>query len=110
MVTPRLERGEVWLICLDPTVGSEIKKTRPCLIVSPPELHQYLRTVLVVPLTSKGFPAPFRIAVDFAGQKGLLLLDQMRSVDKQRLVKHLGTVHEVTLLDTLARLREMFEV
>ncbi len=110
MVAPRLQRGEVWLVCLDPTLGAEIKKTRPCVVISPPELHEHLRTVLVAPLTSKGFPAPFRVAVNFSEQDGLLLLDQIRSVDKQRLVKRLGSIDDATLLETLARLREMFEV
>jgi mRNA interferase MazF len=91
-------------------LGAEIKKTRPCVVISPPELHEHLRTVLVAPLTSKGFAAPFRVAVSFSEQDGLLLLDQIRSVDKQRLVKWLGSIDNATLLETLARLREMFEV
>ena len=109
MVVPhRLRRGEVWLICLDPTIGAEIKKTRPCLIISPPEIHDHLRTALVAPLTSKGFAAPFRLPVVFGGTPGLVLLDQMRAVDKARLVKRLGEVDEATLMATLGALREAF--
>lgn len=108
MVKPRLQRGEVWLVNLDPTLGAEIKKTRPCLVVSPPELHDALRTALIVPLTSKGFPAPFRIAVEFDGVAGLALLDQIRTVDKVRLVKRLGAIDEVALQATLETLQELF--
>jgi mRNA interferase MazF len=110
MVTGRLQRGDIWLVNLDPTTGAEIKKTRPCLIVSPPEIHDPLRTALVVPLTSKGFAAPFRIPVSFSGREGLLLLDQLRAVDKTRLVKPLGSVPEATLQAVLNALQEVFAV
>ena len=79
-----MKRGEIWLVNRDPTIGSEIKKTRPCVIVSPQELNQHLRTVMMAPMTSKGFAAPFRVPVTHAGTKGLIVLDQMRAVDKQR--------------------------
>ena len=79
-----MKRGEIWLVNLDPTIGSEIKKTRPCVILSPQELNQHLRTVMMAPMTSKGFAAPFRVPVTHAGTKGLIVLDQMRAVDKQR--------------------------
>lgn len=108
VVAQRLRRGEVWLICLDPTVGAEIKKTRPCLIVSPPEINDHLRTALVAPLTSKGFAAPFRLPVAFGGTSGLVLLDQLRAVDKARLVKRLGEIDEAALTATLDALREAF--
>lgn len=108
MVKPALQRGEVWLINLDPTIGAEIKKTRPCLVVSPPELHNYLRTALVVPLTSKGFAAPFRVAVEFGGVSGLALLDQIRAVDKQRLVKRLGMIDAAALQASMETLQELF--
>jgi mRNA interferase MazF len=101
-------RGDVWLAALDPKVGSEIRKTRPCIVVSPPEMHDYLRTVMVAPMTTGNRPAPFRIPVSFAGKKGLILLDQMRTLDKQRLVRHLGAVERRTLLATLTRLRDVF--
>ena len=103
-----MKRGEIWLVGLDPTVGSEIRKSRPCLIVSPPELNQHLRTVIVAPLTSKGFAAPFRIPVAHAGTKGLIVLDQIRTVDKVRLVKRLGAVSAKTLSAVLVALQEVF--
>lgn len=103
-----MKRGEIWLVNLDPTVGTEIKKTRPCVVVSPPELNQNLRTVMMAPMTSKGFAAPFRVPVTHAGTKGLIVLDQLRSVDKQRLVKKLGQVSVKTLGTVLKTLQELF--
>jgi mRNA interferase MazF len=103
-----VKRGEIWLVNLDPTLGSEIKKTRPCVIVSPPELNQHLRTVMMAPMTSKGFAAPFRVPVTHAGTKGLIVLDQLRSVDKQRLVKKSGQVSAKTLGTVLKTLQELF--
>ena len=103
-----MKRGEIWLVTLDPAVGSEIKKSRPCLIVSPPDLNQYLRTVIVAPMTSKGFAAPFRVPVTHAGTKGLIVLDQIRAVDKIRLVKRLGAVSAKALSVVLATLQEVF--
>ncbi len=93
---------------LDPTVGSEIRKTRPCVVVSPAEMHDYLRTVIVAPMTTKSHAAPFRIGVTHGGQKGLILLDQMRSVDKARLAKKIGTVSAKALTSTLRTLQEVF--
>lgn len=104
-----VKRGEIWLINLDPTIGSEIRKSRPCLVVSPAELHDHLRTVMVAPMTSKGFPAPFRVPIRFQGTSGLLLLDQVRALDKQRLIKRLGSANASTLDQTLAVLRQLFE-
>ena len=103
-----VKRGEIWLVNLDPTVGSEIRKSRPCVVVSPPEMHDHLRTVIVAPMSSKSRPAPFRVALTHAGQKGLILLDQLRAVDQVRLVKRLGTVSTKTLVSTLATLQEVF--
>ena len=103
-----MKRGEIWLVNLDPTIGSEIKKTRPCVIVSPQELNQHLRTVMMAPMTSKGFAAPFRVPVAHAGTKGLIVLDQMRAVDKQRLVKKLGQVSAKTMERVLKTLQELF--
>ena len=103
-----MKRGEIWLGNLDPTIGSEIKKTRPCVIVSPQELNQHLRTVMMAPMTSKGFAAPFRVPVTHAGTKGLIVLDQMRAVDKQRLVKKLGQVSAKTMERVLKTLQELF--
>jgi mRNA interferase MazF len=103
-----VKRGEIWLVALDPTVGREIKKSRPCVIVSPPELNQHLRTVIVAPMTTKGFVAPFRVPVTHAGSKGLIVLDQVRTVDKIRLVKRLGAVNNKTLASALITLQEVF--
>ena len=103
-----VKRGDIWLVNLDPTVGSEIQKSRPCVVVSPAEMHDHLRTAIIAPLTSKGFAAPFRIPVTHAGQTGLMLLDQIRTVDKVRLVKKLGSVPAKTLSQTLATLQEIF--
>ena len=103
-----MKRGEIWLVNLDTTVGSEIRKSRPCVIVSPPELNRYLRTVIVAPMTSKGFAAPFRVPVTHAGTKGLIVLDQLRAVDKMRLAKRLGTVSGRTLGTVVTKLQEVF--
>jgi mRNA interferase MazF len=103
-----VKRAEIWLVALDPTVGSEIKKSRPCVIISPPELNLHLRTVIVAPMTSKGFAAPFRVPVTHGGTKGLIVLDQLRTVDKIRLVKRLGAVSARTLSTVLATLQEVF--
>ena len=104
-----VRRGEIWLAALDPTIGAEIQKTRPCVVVSPPEMHDFLRTVTVAPMTTGGHPAPYRIPLRFHDKDGLILLDQMRTLDKQRLVRRLGVVTGATLRLTLATLREMFE-
>jgi mRNA interferase MazF len=101
-------RGDVWLAALDPTVGCEIQKTRPCVVISPPEMHNHLRTVMVAPMTTGSLPAPFRIPVSFQGKNGLILLDQLRTLDKQRLMRRLSAVERRTLRATLARLRDVF--
>ncbi len=103
-----MKRGDIWLVMLDPTVGSEIQKTRPCVVISPPEMHDFLRTVLVAPMTTGSRLAPFRIPVNFAGKSGLIVLDQLRALDKTRLVKRLGEVKRKTLKATLTSLQEMF--
>lgn len=103
-----VKRGEIWLVNLDPTMGREIKKSRPCVVVSPAEMHDHLRTVIVAPMTSKGRPAPFRVPVTHGGKKGLIVLDQLRTVDKTRLAKKLGAVSAKTLSCTLATLQEIF--
>jgi len=103
-----VKRGEIWLVNLDPTVGSEIRKARPCVVVSPGEMHDHLRTVMVAPMTTKSHPAPFRIGITHGGKKGLILLDQVRAVDKIRLTKKLGAVSAKTLTSTLTTLQEVF--
>jgi len=103
-----VRRGEIWLVNLDPTVGSEIQKTRPCVVISPPEMHDYLRSVIVAPMATGSRPAPFRIAVHHAGKDGLILLDQIRAVDKTRLSKPSGGIAPETLKAVLAALAETF--
>ena len=98
---------EVWLVTLDPTVGSEIRKTRPCVVISPNEM-QPLRTVIIAPLTSKGFDFVFRPKIRFQEKEGLVLLDQIRTVDKRRLVKKLGAVDREKARQIARTLTEMF--
>ncbi|MGQ0643215.1 MAG: type II toxin-antitoxin system PemK/MazF family toxin [Gemmatimonadaceae bacterium] len=102
-------RGEVYLVELDPTRGSEIRKTRPCLVVSPDELNHYLRTAIVAPMTTAGQAYPFRVSCTFAGKRGHVVLDQLRTVDRERLRKRLGTVTATTITAVLKVLGEMFE-
>lgn len=109
MKHPDARRGEVWLTRLDPTVGNEIRKTRPCLIISPDSMNAHLGTVIVMPLTSGANPARFRVASLLSDKEGLLLGDQLRSVSKQRLLRMLERINDQTLAAALAILREMFE-
>ena len=104
-----ITRGEVWLAALDPTIGSEIQKARPCLIVSPPEMNDRLPTIIAAPMTTGSRPAPSHIPVRFQARSGLILLEQIRALDKRRLIRRLGTVDRDRLSATLATLREMFE-
>lgn len=101
-------RGEIWLAALDPTIGSEIQKTRPCVILSPPEMNEQLRTVMVAPMTTGRRPAPSRIPILFQRKAGFFLLEQIRTLDKSRLMRRLGAVGAATLASTLAILREIF--
>jgi mRNA interferase MazF len=103
-----LARGDVHLVGLDPTLGSEIKKTRPCLIVSPDELNQHLRTVIVAPMTTGGQAYPWRVACRFQNRSGFVALDQLRTVDSARLVKRLGRLTAATTTEVLDTLQEMF--
>jgi mRNA interferase MazF len=110
VVSPKtFRRGDIWLAALDPTISSEIQKTRPCLIVSPDSTNQFLRTVTALPMTTGSGPAGFRVPVTFQGTTGLLLGDQLRTLDKRRMIKRLGTVDQKTLHAALSVLREMFE-
>jgi mRNA interferase MazF len=101
-------QDEVWLVSLDPTRGSEMQKTRPCLIVSPEEMNRHLRTLLVAPMTTVERAYPTRVAVTFAGKHGQIALDQLRSVDRQRLLKKLGKVSPGTAHAVSSALVEMF--
>jgi mRNA interferase MazF len=103
-----VKRGEIWLVELDPSIGGEIQKTRPCVVVSPVEMNDYLRTVLIAPMTTKGWPAPYRVALSHGGKKGLILLDQIRAADKSRFVKRVGAVSPKLLTTTLKTLQEVF--
>jgi mRNA interferase MazF len=106
---PNPRRGEIGLANLDPTTGAEIQKTRPCVVISPPAINDYLRTLTVAPMTTGSRAAPFRIAITFRNKTGLILLDQLRTLDKQRLVRRLGAIGDTRLGFNLATLREMFE-
>ena len=98
-------RGDVYLIQLDPTRGSEIRKTRPCVVVSPDELNAHLRTVIVAPMTTGGHPYPFRVGCRFQQKAGHVVLDQLRTVDTERLVRRLGALTPTTVDQVLARLQ-----
>lgn len=103
-----VSRFEVYLINLDPTVGSEIRKTRPCVVISPDEMNRHVRTVIVAPLTSKGRPYPTRVECRFKRRLGQVVLDQIRTVDKARLVRRLGRLDTPAADRVLAVLGEIF--
>ena len=110
MTEEHVSRGDIFLVTLNPTRGSEIRKTRPCVIVSPDELNSHLRTFIVAPLTTGGHPYPFRVLCTFDGQDGHVVADQLRAVDRERLVKHLGRLSDTTLNELLGVLLAMFAV
>ena len=102
-----VKRFDVHLVALDPTLGSDIQKTRPCLVVSPDEMNRHIATVIVAPMTIKGQLYPSRVPCQFEDKEGQVVLDQLRTVDKTRLVKHLGRIDAETqtaVLDTLAKM------
>ncbi len=103
-----VKRFEVWLVNLDPTIGSEIKKVRPCLVVSPDEMNRHISTTIVAPMTTKGRPYPTRVPCHFQGKTGQIVLDQLRTVDKARLLKRLGQIGGKVQQVTIAVLAEMF--
>ena len=103
-----VNRFDVHLVILDPTVGSEIQKTRPCLIISPDEMNRHIGTVIVAPMTTKGRSYPTRVACTFQGKEGQVVLDQIRTVDKSRLARKLGQLNDETQRDVLAILNDMF--
>jgi mRNA interferase MazF len=103
-----VKRFEVYLVKLDPTVGSEIHKTRPCLVISPDEINRFINTIIVAPMTTKGRPYPTRVPLKFKSKRGHVVLDQIRTVDKTRLVKKLGQVDSQTQRAVLSLLNEMF--
>ena len=104
----KVNRFDIVLVKLNPTVGSEIQKTRPCIVISPNERNM-LKTVIIAPMTSKGFDFIFRPKIEFDEQEGLVLLDQIRAVDKKRIVKKIGQVDDETSLEIIETLVEMFK-
>jgi len=104
---PSVSRFQVWLVSLNPTKGKEINKTRPCVVISPNEMAA-LSTVLVAPMTTKGFGFPCRVECEFKNKKGLILLDQIRAVDKTRFIKKLGLIDEGTQAEVCNTLQELF--
>jgi len=105
-----IKRFDIFLVNLDPTLGHEIKKTRPCLIISPDEMNRYISTVIVAPMTTKGRNYPTRIECTFQGKTGQIVLDQMRTIDKRRLVKKLGKINKKLQIEVIRVLQEMFSL
>ncbi len=103
-----VKRFEVYLINLDPTQGKKIKKTRPCLVISPDEMNRFIATVIVAPMTTRGRDYPSRVACEFQGKQGQIVLDQIRTVDKSRLIQKLGEINRDTQTQVLAILSEIF--
>lgn len=103
-----IKRFEVYLVSLDPTMGSEIRKTRPCLVISPDEMNKYIATVIVAPMTTKGKDYPTRVNCSFKGKHGQVVIDQLRTVDKSRLVKKLGVISQEAQSNVLSTLAEIF--
>jgi mRNA interferase MazF len=103
-----VQRFDVFLINLDPTIGSEIKKTRPCLIISPEEINRHIRTVIVAPMTTAGKDYPTRVPCKFQNKKGQIVLDQIRTIDKSRLIKKLGIVDPQTQVEVISILQRLF--
>ena len=103
-----INRFEVYLVNLDRTVGHEIKKVRPCLVISPNGMNHHIRTVIIAPMTTKGRAYPTRVPCRFKGKTGQIVLDQLRTVDSVRLVRKLGKISQSTSSDVLAILQEMF--
>jgi mRNA interferase MazF len=103
-----INRFDVYIVILDPSVGSEIQKTRPCLIISPDEMNRHVATVIVAPMTTKGRSYPTRVACTFQGKEGQVVLDQIRTVDKSRLARKLGQINDETQREVLSVLNEMF--
>jgi mRNA interferase MazF len=103
-----IKRFDVYLVVLDPTLGSEIQKTRPCVVVSPDEMNRFIRTIIIAPMTTKGKEYPTRVPCSFQGKEGQVVLDRLRTVDKVRLVKRLGVLDEDTCVVLLDVLTAMF--
>ncbi len=108
VVNTSFQRFSICLVTLNPVVGSEVSKTRPCVIISPDEMNRHLRTVIIAPMTTKGFAYPSRVPIQFKDKKGWVLLDQIRTVDKQRITKAVGTLKRNETKSVCALLQEMF--
>ena len=102
-----MKQYDVFLISLDPTIRHEIKKARPCVIISPDEMNKYISTIIVAPMTSRSHSYPTRIPIKFKGKEGWVVLDQIRSVDKRRLIKKLGRIDQETINTIKSIIREM---
>jgi mRNA interferase MazF len=103
-----IRRGDVFVVALDPTIGREIRKTRPCVVLSPDELNRHLETVVVAPLTTGGYAYPYRVSCRFQKRDGFVVLDQLRAVDTHRLVRKLGRLSPQAIASSLGVLQEMF--
>ena len=102
-----MKQYEIYLVSLDPTVGHEIKKTRPCLIISPDEMNEAISTIIIAPMTTQSYKYPSRVPVSYQGKHGWVVLDQLRTVDKRRLVKRLGTIKKPEIVEVKSVLKEM---
>ena len=103
-----VNRFDVYLVNLDPTIGSEIQKTRPCLIISPDEMNKHIRKIIVAPMTTAGKEYPTRVSCKFKKKKGQIVLDQIRTIDKTRLIKKLGTINPETQMEVISVLQRLF--
>ena len=103
-----IEQYDIVLVSLDPTIGSEIKKTRPCVVISPNEMNKHLNTLVIAPMTSTGKSYPTRVAIEYAGKSGWVVIDQIRTIDQKRIVKHLGIVKPKVIVDLKAAIKETF--
>jgi mRNA interferase MazF len=103
-----VKRFDVYLVNLDPTMGSEIQKTRPCLIISPDEMNRHIRTVIIAPMTTAGKDYPTRVSCRFKGKKGEIVLDQIRTIDKSRLVNKLGSIEPQIQAEVISVLQKLF--
>ncbi|PKP60286.1 MAG: growth inhibitor PemK [Candidatus Altiarchaeales archaeon HGW-Altiarchaeales-1] len=107
MDTKIINQYDIFLISLDPTIGHEIKKVRPCVVISPNEMNEYISTVIIAPMTTKTHSYPIRVPVEFNGKRGEIVLDQIRTVDKRRLIKKIGKVDENTINNIKSVIKEM---
>ncbi len=105
-----VNRFDLYIVSLDPTYGSEIKKTRPCVVISPDEMNHYINTVIIAPMTSSSKKYPTRVPIVFQGKRGQIVLDQIRTVDKTRLIKKIGRLKKSTYEKVASTLQEMFQL